>query len=258
MSEAQQPSQRAAKRPARSPPLVADPELMAKLRIAAAAIFCDVETLCDMVVDGGLKPPRERATQSYTLEDLGKRLWSELQMYARPKRVEWYQKLSEIQQRALIVVLRDHGHSSMAIADEFQIKLERVNKIWNAFCDDLGSQVVGMRLDTIVGQLTLNAERAKHWAAEMKDYSSFWRISSSYVEALQSLGVVDRAIQRVDHRHSVSTDNMREIEELVQLERKKERRFEEIKLADAAVLSSDKLPQLTVDYDDDESEQEKL
>lgn len=243
----------------RAPSITADPEMKAKLKTAAASIGVSIDELADMVIDGGLRPPKENLTQQYSLEDLGQRLWSELQTYARPLREEWFEKLTELQQRALIVVLRDRGHASIAIANEFHVPLNQVIRTWNTYCDELGSQITGMRLETIVGRLTAMAERAQQMALDACDHKALWVIAREHIEALQSLGVVDRAIHRVDHHHlhAIDAEKRAELDEMVKLEMKKEKRYEEIKLAEATVVVSDRLPQLTADYDEDESEQEK-
>lgn len=240
-------------------PIIADPEAKAKLIKAAQAINVSIEDLCTLAIQGGSMPPTERITQSYTLEDLGKRLWGELQGHPKPLRVQWFEGLTNVQQTALIVVMRDSGVSALAIANEFQITMNSVISAWNRHCDDLGSQVVMMRLETIVGQLTVRAEQATQLAAENGDAGAIWRISKEYVESLQSLSVVDRAIHRVDVNvnHAFGDEQKAEVDALVELERKKEKRFAELKLADATVVESDHLPQLTLDYDDDE-DQEKL
>lgn len=234
-------------------PWIGDPEAKAKLAAAAAAVGLELSELADMMVDSGIAaPPTDEITQKYTLEDLGKRLWGCLQEQPKTKRQEWFDELTPMQQNSLIVVLRDRGFHFEVIANEFAIPVKQVINTWNQYCDELGSQVVGVRLETIAGQLQSHASRAQHMAVEAGDHKGFWKISSEYIGMLQGLGIVDRAIHRVDHQitHKFEDQRKVEIDAMVALERKKEARFGELKQIEAVV--ADTPPQLVEDYDDDQ------
>jgi hypothetical protein len=223
---------------------------------AAKAVGLTLEQLSDLMVDTGLATiPKEKLTQKCTLQDLGMRLWASMQTVGTNVRVKWFNELAPVQQGSLLVTLRDRGFHFEVIAQEFAIPVQRVIDAWNQYCDELGAQVVGVRLQTIAGQLQSHASRAQQMAVEAGDHKSFWQISAEYVEMLQSLGIVDRAVHRVDHEitHKFEDQQRFEVEQMVALETKKLARQEELKLVACEV--TDTLPQLTTDYDD--SPQEK-
>lgn len=218
---------------------------------AAAAVGMSTKDLADLMVDSGLgsSMPEEGRVETYTLDDLGMRLWGNLQQLGRTKRAAWFSDLSEVQQDAVLTVLRDRGFHFEVIAKEFDVDVRRVTHAWNTHCDKLGEQVVGTRIQTIVGQLSSHASRAQQMAMEVGDHRSFWQISSELVTMLQSLGVVDRAIQKIDITHHVD-DRRAEIDAMIAFERKKEARAEELKLVEVTVTNTDPTPQITVDYDE--------
>lgn len=243
-------------RPMRSPPWAARPDAMATAAKAAAAVGMSIEELADLLVEGGITAtiPKDDVVQRYTIEDLGKALWAHLQETPKTKRQEWFASLTPVQQKSLIVVLRDQGFHFEVIAVDLGISIQKVIETWNHHCDQLGAQVVGVRLETIAGQLQVHASRAQHMAVQAHDHNGFWRISKDYVELLQSLGIVDRAIHRVEHTHSMQDDHKAEIEALVTLEEKKRRRLLELKEVDATVVASEPLPDLADDYDNEAQE----
>lgn len=218
-----------------------NPELQEKLKKAAeAAGLKSVDQLADLLVDSGALalPPSDGITERYTLEDLGKRMWVLSQSQPQTKRAEWFANLAETQRKALIVILRTRGYSATAIGTDFNLPVTEVNKVYSEHASNLGAQVLGLRLDTIAGNLMLQAERAQEVAMSKNDPSTYWRIAKEVVGLLQSLGIVDRAIHRVEVTHKHEDEKKSEIEALVALEEKKRRRLEEIKQADAEVVES--------------------
>ena len=222
--------------------LVGDPQAQAKLTAAATAIGVDREALVNLVVDSGLlnMPPSDGVTRKYTLRDLGYKLWVEMQSFATTKRADFYADLSPAQQTALVVTLRDRGFASQTIAGTFGLKAADVNRTWNEYADDLGAQVVGVRLSTIVGNLQLVADRAQEGAVQAEDFGLLWKIQKELTQQLQSVGIVDRAVHRVDHEHThkMDEDQMREIDKLVDLREKKRLRGEELKNVDATITDT--------------------
>jgi hypothetical protein len=202
----------------------------------------DREALVNLVVDSGLlnMPPSDGVTRKYTLRDLGYKLWVEMSSFATTKRAEFYKDLSPAQQTALVVTLRDRGFASQTIASTFGLKAADVNRTWNEYADDLGAQVVGVRLSTIVGNLQLVADRAQEGAVQAEDFGLLWKIQKELTQQLQSVGIVDRAVHRVDHEHThkMDEDQMREIDKLVDLREKKRLRGEELKHADATITDT--------------------
>lgn len=233
---------------------------MAKAKIAAAAIGLSVGELADLMVDNGLTalPKTDGVTKRYTMEELGRHLWSEMQSGQRSERATWFAGLSEPQQNAIICVLRHHGFSCEAISNDFKIGITTVARIWSAYAADLGSQVVGIRLDTIAGQLQIVSERAQQMAQEAGDAATYWRIQKEMVACLQSLGIVERAIHRVEVTHRLGDDQKAEIERMLELESKKLIRREEIRKLTVTVEKPEPLPAevATRDYDDEEDTDE--
>lgn len=234
---------------AHAPPAVADNDALKLVQNAAKAVGMDVETLANLMVDSGVTalPASDGITGRYTLEDLGKRLWGELQQQPRTERGKWFRARTEPQRVAVIVVLRDRGYASTVIAKELELQPMEVVRVWNKHAADLGAQVVGLRLDTIAGQLQAVKERAQQVAMEKGDAATMWRVEKDYLAALQSLGVVDRAIHKVEHTVKFDDQQRAEIEAMLELERKKEQRGEEIKQIEASVI--DPVPEME-DYDD--------
>lgn len=197
----------------------------------AASEGMTLQQLSDAVAESGLLalPPSDGITQRYTLEDLGLKFWGEMQAVPRNRRKEWFQTLVPTQQIALVVVLRDRGKSTQTLANELGVHPLEISRVWNKHADELGAQVVGLRLDTIAGQIQLESERAQEVAMDKGDASTYWRIAKDRVSVYQGLGIVDRAIHKVEHTHKFDEQQKQEIEALLDLRQKKERRLEEIK-----------------------------
>jgi hypothetical protein len=210
---------------------------------AAEAVGLSVEELANLVVESGITalPPSDGITDTYTLKDLGTRLWATMQEHPVSARGTWFNGLSPTQQTAVIVTLRDKGFASQVIANDFQISIMDVNRTWNKHADDLGAQVVGIRLNTIAGNLQIVAERAQQGAMLKEDHATVWRIQKEFTSALQSLGITDRAIHKVEVTHKFDDQKKATLDKLVELELKKERRGEEVKLIDATVI--DEVPE---------------
>ncbi len=221
---------------------IGDPGAAHRVGLAARAVNLSREELIDLVVDSGLLniPPSDGVTRKYTLRDLGYKLWVEMQSGLTTQRAEFYDRLAPGQKTALVVTLRDRGFAPQTIAGTFGLKAADVNRIWNEYADDLGSQVVGVRLSTIVGNLQLVAARAQEGAVQAEDWSLLWKIQKELTQQLQSVGIVDRAIHRVEHEHThkMDEDQKREIEQLVDLELKKRTRAEELKDVEATIIDS--------------------
>lgn len=222
--------------------LLGNPKAKALVDQAAELIGCSAQELADYVVDSGLlaTPITDGITDSYTLDELGKRLWATMQEQPRHRRQEWYQGLIPRQQAAVVTVMRDAGFSSQTIASDFAISAIDVTDIWNEHATKLGEKVIGLRLDTIAGNIQLAAERAQQMAVEKGDASTYWRIAKELVAAFQSIGIVDRAIHKVEVNHNFDGERERLVNEMLNLERKKQTRQEEIKRIECEV--SDEVP----------------
>lgn len=241
----------------RDPPALASPELLAKLNAAAEAAGCSLQELADLVFEAGIAPPKggDGITQVYTLEDLGKRLFGVMQAMPKSKRAEWFAQLVPAQKTSVIVVLRDQGFRTEVIARDLQISPLDVVRTWNAYSSELGSQVVGIRLDTIAGQIQLAAERSQEMAVVERDYKSYWAIERDKVKLLQAIGIVDSAIRRVEVTHKLSDEQKAELDALADLQQKKEKRRIEIAELGTSQENGDALPDdITEDYDEEEDD----
>lgn len=217
---------------AKSAPWLAERNVLELLERAAKHVGLEsAEELANLVVDSGVvaMPPSDEITDAYTLKDLGTRLWGTMQEQPKSSRASWFHGLSPVQKKAVIVTLRDQGFSSHVIAGELKVDLMEVIRTWNKHADDLGAQVVGIRLNTIAGNLQIVAERAQQGAMQKEDFSAMWRIQKEMTTMLQSLGIVDQAIHRVEHTHKFDEQKQVELNALLELEDKKRRRGEEVK-----------------------------
>lgn len=218
-----------------------DPALRARLEAAAeAGGFESIEELVEATLDASpeLLPSEDSATERYTLDDLGVQMWTEVTRIPHAERPAWFEQLLDRQQVALVCTLRERGYSTAVVARDLGIDDSKVQSMWNRWSSRLGTQVVNVRLDTIVGQLQLAAERAAEGARGKDDWATYWRIHKDMIAALQSLGIVDKAIQKVEHTHKFDDQQKAEIDALLDLERKKRVRIEEIKRAEAVVVDT--------------------
>lgn len=235
---------------AKQPPALADPRAQEKLEAAAKAAGLGLRELADLVVESGVAPAPQSdgVTLRYTLQDLGKRMWADLAAQPRDERAEWFSKLVPAQKAAIIVVLRDEGFRTEVIANDFGISAKDVMRTWNTYASEMGSQVVGIRLDTIVGQLQMGAEKAIEMATLKGDHAALWRINKELVSTLQSVGIVDKAIHRVEVSHKLDDQQKEELEALASLRNKQHKRLlevEEIKEAETEEIPEE----LYEDYD---------
>lgn len=220
-----------------------DPKAKGRLEAAAIAAGLDVEGLVNLVMDSGAValPPSDGVTEAYTIEDLG------VQMHAQmppTDRAAWFSDLVESQQVALVTLLRARGYSSIVIARDFGMAELAVNKIYSRYADDLGAQVINVRLNTLVGNLQLAAERAGEGAMEKQDWGTYWRIQKEMIALLQSLGIVKQAIRKVEVAVHFDDQKQAELDAMLELERKQANRREELKRVDATV--TDAVPQLSL------------
>lgn len=229
---------------AHAAPEISNPEARDKLERAAVAAGLTVQELADLVFEAGVVPPKapDGFIERYTLEDLGKRLWGSMQSVPRSTRSAWFADLVQTQKAAMVVVMRDHGFRTEVIAREFGITTEDVMRTWNAYSGQLGAQVVGIRLDTIAGQLQLASEHAQQLAIEAGQPAVYWKIEKEKIELLQSLGIVDKAIQKVEHTHKIDDQQKAEIEALFLLRQKQQKSKITVEAAASLEHKGDDLP----------------
>lgn len=202
--------------------------------------------LVDLVHDSGAMalPPDapDGITTTLTLGDLGLRLWGELQQVMREDRTGWFNGLLEAQKIALIVALVDRGIRPELIARDLNLSSTHVRSIIDQYADRIGAQVTQVRLSTIAGHVQLAAERAMEGLRQEGDWKGYFGVQKDVVKILQSLGIVDQAIHRVEVTHKMEDTTQAEIEAMLELERKQNRRRIEISAANAE--TTDAVPQL--------------
>lgn len=223
-----------------------DPAARQKLEVAAEAAGLTLAQLVDLVHDSGAMstPPdaSDGITTTLTLGELGKRMWAELQQVLLPERAEWFTQLLEPQQIAMIVTLCDEGFRPEIISRELGISSVRVREVRDQYADRIGAQVTQIRLSTIAGHVQIAAERAMEGLKAAGDWKGYFAVQRDVVKVLQSLGIVDQAIHRVEVTHKIEDNRQAEIDAILEIERKKQRRRIEIETASGATL--DAVPQL--------------
>ena len=220
-----------------------DPAAKDRLIAAAEAAGLEsLEALADLVVDSGLLAIEpDGVSEVYTLEDLGVQMRTQMPATDRPA---WFAGLVDTQRLALVSLLRARGYSSVVIARDFGITEIQVTKHYAKHADELGGQVVNIRLNTLVGNMQIAAERASEGAMGKEDWGTYWRIQKEVIGVLQSLGIVKKAIQKVEVAHTFDDQKGAELNALLELERKQQARRAEMKHADFEVL--DPVPPLAL------------
>jgi hypothetical protein len=214
------------------------------LKEAAEAVGMDPKALAQLAVDAYGSKLVDKQTESITRKELGLTLWRELQAIDKANRGDWYQKLADEQQVSLIVALRHEGYRSDVIARDLKISQYTVTELYNRYADTVGSQVSFIRINTILGIMTNDLELAQEGLRKDGDWGGFWRARKEYIKLLQDLGIVERAVQRIEVVHNFEQAKQAEIESILELERKKKVRLEEIKRAEFTVTSDDRVPQI--------------
>lgn len=218
-----------------------DPQVMKRLEDAArAAGLGSVEELVDLIVDSGVsaRPPVDPLTERMTLQDLGERLWVVATATQRDARREWFERLAPVQQTAIVTVLRTRGYSAIAISNDFGIEQLEVERIYAEHTTKLGAQVLGVRLDTLAGQISEAKQRAQQIAAEKGDGAALWRIEKEFVGVMQDLGVLERAAHKVEVVGRASEAKAAALQQITELAEKRARRRIEIQKVDKEVIDA--------------------
>ena len=241
---------------ARSSPPIANPAARAQLERAAEAAGLSVAQLADLVFEAGVAPPKaaDGVVQRYTLQDLGEKLWGAMQPVPKDERALWFSQLVPTQQMALVAVLRDHGFRSEVIARDLGLGVDLVIRMWATYASKLGEQVVGIRLDTIAGQLQLASERAQEMAIADNSPAVYWKIEKEKIELLQSIGIVEKAIHKTEVTHKIDDAQKAELEEFARLRSKQHKRKIEVEELTKIEDKGEDLPDDLKDRDYDEDE----
>jgi hypothetical protein len=228
----------------RSQPAIASGNAKDLLKEAAEAVGMDPKALAKLAIDAYGAKLVPKGDDTITRKELGLTLWRELQAIDKANRGDWYQKLADEQQVSLIVALRHEGYRSDVIARDLKISQYTVTELYNRYADTVGAQVSFIRINTILGIMTSDLELAQEGLRKDGDWGAFWRARKEYIKLLQDLGIVERAVQRIEVTHNFEQAKQAEIDSILELERKKKVRLEEIKRAEFTVTSDDRVPQI--------------
>jgi uncharacterized ubiquitin-like protein YukD len=225
---------------------IVDPKARELVEAAAKSAGLTLRQLLDLIVDGELlavPPLPSEITQSMTLGDLGQLLHAQAAQVSEPERIAWFAGLLPKQRVALVVALRHDGYAAQTIASQFGINVKHVTRAYTQYADSLGEQVLSVRLTSIAGMIELAAQRAQQGSVAKDDWGTYWKIEKDKLGMLQDLGIVRRAISQVEITHKLDDAQAEEVRKMVEIERKRDVRREEIKLIDAEVTDGDALPE---------------
>lgn len=156
-----------------------------------------------------------------------------------------FSRLTPDEQRALLGHVRDQeGVAPIALAIRFGVNLSAIRALLAYTDEQLGLQTLRTTHFAHVGRLVAAAETATDQLAKEGKWLAYWKVHRELHQDLQRLGVireVPRALQ-VQHEHALRTDQAAEIDRLLELERKRDARLEEIQRAKVELL--DPLPAL--------------
>jgi hypothetical protein len=177
-------------------------------------------------------------TERFTLEDLGDRLAMVAQTESPPLRQAWFTNLVPVQRNAVVTALRHRGYSALSISNDFGLPELQVEKIYAEHVTQLGAQVLAVRLDTLVGQISAAKQRAQEMAIKKGDAGTFWRVEKEHTGLLQDLGVLERAAHKVEVVNKAEESKAAAFTRLVSLAEMKARRNVELKKIEATVVES--------------------
>jgi hypothetical protein len=219
-----------------------------RLQKAADAAGLSLQELVDLAASSGFGSDAAQApglADRLSVKQLGHGLFVQLHNNKLPEdRAKFVRGLTPTQQEALVVHLRTEGRSTQTISSDLGLPHKFINQAFQKHADDTGRNLVSIRLSTILGATQLAAEKAAELALAKDDPSTFWRIHKDLVAILQSVGIVDKAAQKVDHEVSVKLgeDEKKAIlDRMLEMREKQRLRVEEIKQADAELLQEDTL-----------------
>lgn len=211
------------------------------LQAAADAVGMDPKELAKLAIDL-LGKDAPKTGLSVTRKDLGLTLWREMQGVAKAGRKDWYGKLADEQQISLIVALRHEGYRADVIARDLGVTQHHVTDLYHRYSSTVGAQVSVIRIDTILGLMTTDLDLAQEGMRANGDWKGYWAARKDYIKLLQELGIVERAAQRIEVTHNFEQAKQAEIDGILDIERKRAKRIEEIKQAEFTVVAGDKVP----------------
>lgn len=160
-------------------------------------------------------------TASMTVADVGQALYWKL--YRDKEKKGFFKKLSEEQQAMLVAYLTHIGFAPQTIAIELDTSEQAVREHWARYADKLGQHVIGIRLQTLVGDLKAKADQLFQSAMAEGKLPLAWKITTDFVKVLQDLNIVERAAQKQEVTHKLELDeaDLMELDGLMELRKKR-------------------------------------
>lgn len=212
----------------------------------AAAGLTDPAALVDLAVSAGeIKPESAgQIVHKMTVEDLGAELAAQLAEHtgsgedAEQRRKDFFEGLIPVQQDALLIHLSQGGDKSLAqLACAFKVPLARLRQAVDDGILKRGEQVQSASMEHVVGALVAAADRAMQGLAAIGKWDSYWKVRKELTSKLEDLGIVRRTPKRLDVTvHAIDDLQQQELERILELERKKAQRGEELKRAQVSLI----------------------
>lgn len=180
------------------------------------------------------------------MEDLGAELGAQLAEHtgsgedAEQRRKAFFAGLLPLQQDALLLHLSESEHKSLAqLAVAFKVPLPRLRQALNEAILKKGEWVQSVSMEHVVGAMVMAAERSMRELAQEGSWAAYWKVQKELAGKLEDLGIVRRTPKRLDVTvHGIDDLQKQELERLLELERKQERRSEEIKRAQVSLIDA--------------------
>lgn len=209
-----------------------DAELITKLEIAARhAGFKTTEQFCEAVSVSGLlaKGASGPAPEESTLADLGRHLAGRLEQQA--DQAAWFGKLAETQKCAVVLEMLERGHSPERIAAALDCSIDKVRDTWAGYTDELGKRITGIRVSTVIGEMTARRDMLYDRAVENGQLSLAWKIQTDYAKMLGDFGIIEKAVIRQEITHKLDLDDVaqEELDKLIAVREKRIAAENEIK-----------------------------
>ena len=225
---------------------LADPAARDRLLAAvAAAGLGSADELYDLLSASGiltehaaLALERDPAAPPLTLAEVGADLDVEMAaVEADPQaRRALFASLAPVQQDALLghrAAVR--GETPYALAALLGVAPSRVRRVLDDVLHRRGDLVVQSSREQVLGRLVAAAELAAERLAAEGRWKDYWQVNKDLATKLEDLGVVRRQVQVVQHdvNLTVTDARQREVDALLEVERKQRIRLLELQRASA-------------------------
>lgn len=221
-------------------------ETQGKLQKAAeAAGFLDVAEMVLALHEGGhlaeLPDHKLLTVEERTLAEVGNSLAITLRATPKEQQDKLYSKLGPVQQGALVCHLWREGFSPANIALNLGVSENHVRQLWNEYADQIGSKVSGIRLNTLVGDMTSRMEENYQGLIRDGKRKQAMDIYNEWIEKMQNLGLVERAVykQEVTHKLHLDQEGQMELENILAIRAKRAAAQEQMKRITVGVIEQE-------------------